>query len=167
MFKLFKHLAFCATLLVAASASAHSFKIGDLEVIHPHARPTTPGIQNGAAWFGVKNAGASDDRVIGVESPIADHAEIHDMTMDNDVMRMFKVDGVPVPAGETVTLGKGNKLHVMLMGLKQPLKEGDAFDMTVHFEKAGSVPVQVWVEQPSAASGAKQHQDDQHDHSAH
>lgn len=150
MFPLFRTLVVGASVALSAAVYGHSFQLGELHVTHPYARPTTAGIQNGAAWFGVKNAGAQDDRVVGVQSDVAEHAEIHDMAMENDVMRMFRVDGIRVPAGQSVKLGEGNKLHVMLLGLKQPLQVGDKFTLTIEFEHAGKLPVEVWVEQPKA-----------------
>lgn len=133
---------------------AHSVEAGDLKVIHPNAKPSRPGVLSSAAYFGVKNQGASDDTIVSVSSEVAKHTEIHDMKMENDVMRMFKVDGVVVPAGQTLTFGTNNKLHVMLMELVKPLNVGDKFTLTIEFEKAGKVPVEVWVEEPKTAGAA-------------
>lgn len=141
-------------VLFSLSSQAHSVEAGDLTIIHPNAKPTRPGVLSSAAYFSVKNQGSSDDTILSVSSDVAKHTEIHDMKMENDVMRMFKVDGVQVPAGQTLIFGDNNKLHVMLMELAQPLKVGDKFTLTVHFEKAGEVPVEVWVEEPKAAASA-------------
>ncbi|THJ33472.1 copper chaperone PCu(A)C [Lampropedia aestuarii] len=145
-------LAFAA--LFSLTSQAHSAEAGELTIIHPNAKPTRPGVLSSAAYFGVQNKGSDEDKILSVRSDVAKHTEIHDMKMENDVMRMFKVDGVSIPAGQTLTLGKDNKLHVMLMELKEPLKVGDKFTLTITFEKAGEVPVEVWVEEPKAADAA-------------
>jgi copper(I)-binding protein len=80
--------------------------------------------------------------------------ELHEMKMDGDVMRMRQVAAVDVPAGGSVALEPGG-LHVMLLGLKAPLKEGDRFPMTLRFEKAGEVKVEVHVE--AAGVGPARH----------
>ncbi|RMX08848.1 copper chaperone PCu(A)C [Corticibacter populi] len=144
-------------MMAATLGHAHEFKSGDLEITHPYARPSRPGQLNGSAWFGVNNAGSTGDRIIGVQSEVAKHTEIHDMDMQGGVMRMFKVDGVDVPAGGHVKLGEGNKLHVMLLELEQPLKAGDRFPLTIQFEHAGSVPVEVWVEEPRDGAATHGH----------
>ena len=133
---------------------AHSVEAGDLKIIHPNAKPSRPGVLSSSAYFGINNQGSSDDSILSVSSDVAKHTEIHDMSMDNDVMRMFKVDRVSIPAGQTLTLGENNKLHVMLMELVKPLQVGDKFTLTVHFEKAGAVPVEVWVLPPKTAAAA-------------
>lgn len=152
----------CAALFSVAT-QAHSVEAGELKVIHPNAKPSRPGVLTSSAYFGVQNKGASEDKILSVSSDVAKFTEIHDMKMENDVMRMFKVDGVTIPAGQTLTLGDNNKLHVMLMELKEPLKVGDKFTLTIQLEKAGTVPVEVWVEEPKAAAAAATEMD----HSKH
>ena len=71
--------------------------------------------------------------------------ELHQMQMQGDVMRMRQVDAIDIPANKSVALEPGG-LHIMLVGLKAPLKEGDRFPMTLTFEKAGEVKVDVVVE---------------------
>lgn len=153
-----------AMFVAAAAAQAHGFKVGELSISHPYARPSLPGVPNSAAWFGVRNDGKEADRVVGVKADIAQRAEIHDMKIENDIMRMFQVEGVDIPAGQTVTLGDGNKLHVMLLGLKNPLAVGDRFPLTIQFEKAGAVEVEVWVEAPKKADAAEHGHGAPHQH---
>jgi copper(I)-binding protein len=78
---------------------------------------------------------------------------MHTMAMDGDVMTMREVDAVDLPAGQTVEFKPGG-FHLMLMGLKAPLKLGDKFAMTLRFEKAGEVVITVHVEPVAATSGA-------------
>ncbi|SHE31321.1 hypothetical protein SAMN02745117_00110 [Lampropedia hyalina DSM 16112] len=150
-------------LAAAAAVQAHGFNVGDLAISHPHARPSLPGVPNTAAWFGVQNQGKTDDRLISARAAIASRTEIHDMKIENDIMRMFQVEGIDIPAGQSIKLGDGNKLHIMLFGLQQPLSVGDKFPLTLQFEKAGTVDVEVWVEAPRKSGDAAA----EHDHHQH
>lgn len=140
-------LVFLALGLVVPAA-AEDYKLGSLEIAHVWARPSTG--KTGAAYFDIANAGKADDALIGVETDAAAKVQIHDMTMDGNVMRMRKIDRVPVAAGQTVKIAPGG-LHIMLIGLKAPLTEGGSFPMRVSFEKAGSLDVKVHVETPGKA----------------
>lgn len=79
--------------------------------------------------------GKSAVRLLSVDSPVASSVEIHNMTMQNGVMKMFPVDGIDIPAGKTVKLASGG-YHVMLMGLKQQMKPGERVPMKLTFEGA-------------------------------
>lgn len=129
---------------------AHEYHAGALYIDHPHARPTPPGGRAGAAYFSVANKGGLQDRLLRASSPRAATVELHSMNMDGNVMRMRPVPAVAVPAGATVKLEPGG-LHVMLTGLKQPLKTGERFPLTLVFEKAGSVTVEIVVEEAGAS----------------
>jgi copper(I)-binding protein len=81
-----------------------------------------------------------------VRSPVAHASEIHEMKMEGNIMRMRELDkGLEIPAGGTVTLAPSG-FHVMLMGLKAPLKQGTKVPLTLVFEKAGSIDVELTVE---------------------
>tara|TARA_R110000824_G_scaffold118960_12_gene271841 strand:- start:3117 stop:3671 length:555 start_codon:yes stop_codon:yes gene_type:complete len=129
-----------------------------LSVENVWARPSTG--KTGAAYFAVTNHGASGDVLTGITGDVADKIELHDMTMDGNIMRMRKLDALAVAAGETVAAAPGGK-HVMLIGLKAPLVEGETFPLTLVFEKAGDVPVIVHVQakpipvKPADMSGMK------------
>jgi hypothetical protein len=98
--------------------------------------------------------GAAGDRLIAGSTTVSSAVELHTMSMEGDVMRMRQVPAIEVPAGGTVELKPGG-LHVMFMGLKQPLKAGDTFPLTLRFEKAGEVKVDVKVSaQPPAGAAA-------------
>ena len=107
------------------------------------ARPTVAGQSSGGAYLRIAG-GAGADRLLSASTPQAKGVELHTMEMDGNVMRMRPVDSVAVPAGQTVELKPGG-LHVMLMGLAQPLKTGSSFPLTLRFEKTGDVTVQVKV----------------------
>lgn len=133
--------------LLAGPALAHDYEIGGLKIDHPWARATVGAV--GGAFLSVENAGAAGDRLLRAASPVAATVELHTHMMENNVMRMREVDGIDVPAGGKAELKPGG-FHIMLMGLKHPLKEGEKFPLTLTFEKAGSIDVEVTVDKPGA-----------------
>lgn len=146
----------CAALLAAAaSAHAHSYKIGAIDIGHPYARATAPGQPTGGGFLKLSNQGEAD-RLLSASADVSDGVELHVMKMEGNVMRMRQVDAIELPAGQTVELKPGG-LHIMFTGLKAPLKEGTSFPMTLRFEKAGEVTVEVKVEKTKAAPAAHHH----------
>ena len=125
-------------------ARAHTFKLGEITIGHPYARATAAGQASGGGYLKLENKGA-DDKLLSASADVAASVELHSMSMEGDVMRMRQVDGVALPKGKTVELKPG-ALHIMLVGLKAPLKDGDKFPMQLRFEKAGEVTVTVNVE---------------------
>jgi len=154
--KLFPGLA--ALLLVATQALADDVKVGDLVVAKPWARATPTGAPTGAGYLTIENHGQADDRLVGVSSPSAARAEVHQMSMDGGVMRMRPAQGgIAIAAGKSVTLTP-NGYHIMLVGLNAPLKQGDKVAVTLTFEKAGKVDVQLDVQAigaPAPAGGQR------------
>ena len=146
-----------ALVLAALSVSADDFKAGAVTIGHPYARATAAGQTVGGSYFKLQNRGGND-RLVAAGAKVSASVEIHEMKMEGDVMRMRQVDGIVLPAGQTVELKPGG-LHIMFIGLKAPLKAGDKFPMKLKFEKAGEVEVMVSVEAqgPSAAASAHMH----------
>lgn len=143
---------FLFAVLGAALAWAQS---SGISVQQPWARATPGGAQTGAAYMTIVNGAAADDRLVAASTPVAGSAQIHEMSMENGVMKMRQIPGLDVKAGATVSLAPDG-YHVMLIGLKQPLKEGDSFPLTLTFAKSGKQVVQVKVAkigamQPGAA----------------
>lgn len=116
----------------------------DVELKNFYARETAAQVKVGAAFGQLVNNGTEGDRLIAVSSPVCGHAEIHDMVMDGDVMRMRALDGVDIPAGGTLELAPGGK-HIMLMELKDKLVVGEKIEVTFTFEHAGARTVSVPV----------------------
>lgn len=145
MFSL-RSLLVAATLLVSALAHSHEYKLGELKIGHPSARPTAAPGQPGGAYVTLENAGKAADKLVAASSPIATSVQIHSMSMDGNIMRMREVTNIELPAGAKLAMKPGDGYHLMLLGLKQPLKAGDKFPLTLTFEKAGKVEVSVWVE---------------------
>lgn len=150
-----------ATLLVAmaTAAMAHDFRLGALRIDHPYATPTPAGAAHGAAYLrGIRNTGEQPDRLIGASTPVAGAVEIHRSVIDTqNVMRMRRIESIPLPPRADVPLRHGGEHHLMLVGLKQPLKAGDRFPLSLRFEKAGEREVMVWVQQPRDVAGAHEH----------
>ena len=147
--------------LATLAASAHSYKVGSIDIDHPNARPTAAGQSVGGGFMTFVNKGAAD-RLLSATTAVAASVQVHSMTMDGNVMKMRQLDALELPAGQTVELKPG-AYHLMLVGLKAPLKAGDTFPMTLKFEKAGEVVVTVNVEQPEPAKAEPQHEH-QHEH---
>ena len=141
------------------AAAGGSAKVGDLDITGGSVKAMLPGAKVGGGFLTIKNGGAGEDRLVAVESPAAARVEIHEMKMENDVMRMRKLDdGVALPAGETVELKAGG-LHLMFMDVKTPFKEGETVPVTLVFEKAGKVDATfpVGSAKGGEAAGQKHH----------
>ncbi|HYD78728.1 MAG TPA: copper chaperone PCu(A)C [Paucimonas sp.] len=143
-----------ALACAAVSVQAQGVKLGALRIDQPQARATVPGQPSGAAYLTIENGDKSADKLIAASSPVANSVELHTMTMDGDVMRMREVPSIVLPPGAKVAMKPGNGYHIMLMGLKQPLKEGGKFPLTLTFEKAGKAEVEVRV---GGQAGAAEH----------
>ena len=137
-----------ATFVAATGASAHEYQLRTLHIDHPFARATPGGARNGAVYLSVENRGNQTDRLVRVSTPLA-RAELHQMSVDAGVMRMRAVDSAEVKPGDRLVLQPGG-YHVMLIDLKRPLQTGDNFPLTLDFERAGAIEVNVEVESMTA-----------------
>lgn len=138
---------FVSLFLVAAAlpANADDYSHGGITVSAPWARATPPAARTGAVYASIRNSGDAPDRLIGIETEMAARGEIHQMSIEGGVMRMRPLgEGLLVAPGATVALAPGG-LHVMLTGLKKPLRTGEAFAATAVFETAGRIEVKVAV----------------------
>ncbi|MFB4369861.1 MULTISPECIES: copper chaperone PCu(A)C [unclassified Pseudomonas] len=153
-----KKLALTAALLATSLlANAHEYEVGQLHIDHPWSREMPPVAPTAAAYFVVHNKGDADDRLLTVETPVAGKAEIHEHAHVNGMMKMQQVQNVVIPAGGEVKFAPMG-YHVMLFNLKQQAKAGDRFPMTLTFEKAGPVTVEVAVQKDEpAAEGGHEH----------
>ena len=128
--------------LTTSSAFAHGYKLGNLEIGHPWARATPKGAAVGGAYLKVTNTGTAPDRLVSGSTDVSGRFEIHEMSMDGGVAKMRQLkDGLEIKPGETVELKPGG-LHIMLLDLKQPIKQGDHVKGTLTFEKAGKIDVE-------------------------
>lgn len=134
-----------AALVVAGGgASAADATVGDITVKAPWARASAGMARAGAAFMTIDNAGAEADRLVSASADVSKTVELHTHVKDGDVMKMRRVEAVDVPAGGAVELQPGG-YHVMFMGLQQPLEDGESFPLTLTFETAGDVTVEVMV----------------------
>ncbi len=137
-----------AALLVFVLVACQPQPIGSqIEVQEPWARSSPAGVNNGAAFMVLVNSGSEDDTLIGATSPAAAAVEVHQTTMENDVMKMMPLEVVLIPAQGQVEFAPGG-YHVMLIGLVEPFVVGDTFEITFVFEKFGEVFVSVEVVDP-------------------
>lgn len=152
-----KFIVLAALLLPACFANAHEYKVGELEIAHPWSQELPPNAPTVAAYFVIHNQGKTADRLLSADTPIAGEAQLHEHVMQNDMMKMQHVPSVEIPAGGEVTFAP-MAYHVMLLNLKDRslLTDGKRFPMTLHFEKAGDVKVDVAV-QKQAPDGMQAH----------
>jgi hypothetical protein len=133
-------------LLAAPSVRAEDVKAGDLVISQPWARATPGGAKTGGGFLTIENKGSTPDKLVGVSADVAGKVEVHEMAMDGGVMKMRPVEGgLTIDPGKTVKLAPGG-LHLMMMDLKSPLKQGDKLPVTLQFEKAGKVAVTLDVQ---------------------
>lgn len=143
MFPIIRSICFSMAALGAATANAQ------VEVKDAWVRAAVPG-QSGTGAF--MNLTAKDGaKLVGVSSPVAGVAEVHEMKMDNDVMRMRAIPALDLPAGKTVALKPGG-YHVMLMELKQALPQGGTVPLTLTLRDAKGQESKVELKLPVAAS---------------
>ena len=132
-------------MLVAlgGAALAEEYSLGGLVVKDPWARELPPVSTTGAVWFRVVNHGRAD-RIVSVQSPFAERAELHVHELEDGVARMRHLPSVEVPAHGALVFEPGDR-HVMLIGLKEALVAGESFPVSIRFAQAGEVKVVVRV----------------------
>ena len=156
---MFKNALLLAALLLPATfANAHEYTKGDLHIAHPWSQELPPNAPNVAAYFVVHNNGSSADTLLGVDSTISDDAQLHEHVHKDGLMKMQQVQRVEVPAGKDLVFAPG-AYHVMLMQPKDRslLVDGKRFPLTLHFEKAGNVTVEVAVHKQAPEGAAHSH----------
>jgi len=139
-------LAALSAAMFVAPVRADDVKAGDLVISQAWSRATPGGAKVAGGYLTIENKGAAADRLVSVSADIAGKAEVHEMAMDNGVMKMRPLDkGLVVDPGKTVKLAPGGN-HLMLQELKGPFKEGEKVPVTLEFEKAGKVAVSLDVQ---------------------
>ena len=133
-----------AVMGLALPAFAHDYEIGELTVDHPWARASAGLMKTGAAYMTITNDGGQADRLIGVATPVAKKAALHTVTMEGSIAKMRPVQAVEINSGKPAVLAPGG-VHIMLTGLKAPLREGETFPMALSFERTGHFDVEVIV----------------------
>ncbi len=141
-------LALSTPLMPALAHEGHTHATAEdapVQVADAYARVSETG--SGAVFFVMHNVSGTDDVLIGAKSDVAEKVELHTHKMDaNGVMQMVAIEGgIPLPAEGMHALERGGD-HVMLMGLKGPMKDGDTFALTLVFQNAGDVTFDVTVD---------------------
>lgn len=114
------------------------------------ARETAPGQSAAAVYLTITNRGSGDDRLIGVASPVAREASLHETLSEGGIARMRAIDGgLPLPARETVRLAPGGA-HIMVEGLSGPLRRGERMALELRFERSGERSVEAEVVEATA-----------------
>jgi len=134
-----KLLAIIASLALAAPALA------EVSVTAPWVRATVPAQKSTGAFMRVQSS--TPARLVGVSSPVAASVQLHAMQMQGDMMQMRQVDGIDLPAGQGVNLANGS-YHIMLVGLKRQLKEGEAVEITLQIKGKDRKPESLTVKVP-------------------
>lgn len=147
------------------SAHAKDIQVGSLKIEHGYAMETRPGQPNGGAFIEVENRGKRVERLLSVTFPktVSERGELHTMKHENGKMIMREVPKFEIPAGGKLRLQPGGD-HMMLIGIKEPLKAGSTVKATLQFENAGKVDVDLTVK---ARGDIKKHGHDEGHHGGH
>jgi copper(I)-binding protein len=133
-------------VLTAGPARAEEIRAGDLVITQAWSRATPNGAKVAGGYLTIQNKGPASDRMVGVSSDVAGKVDVHEMAMNNGVMKMRPLDrGLTIEAGKTVSLAPGG-YHLMLMNLRRPLLQGDTVPIALQFEKAGKVTLSLAVQ---------------------
>ena len=136
-----RRLALASLILTAAPAFAQ-----DLGVHDPYAITARPGAPTGSAYMLIHNHGSTPDRLVGASSPAAERVEIHTSVEEGGIVRMEQVEeGLELRAGSVLLLNRGGP-HLMFLGITDPFEDGDVIPVTLLFETAGEVRVEVPVD---------------------
>lgn len=144
---------FLATMTIGASLAlampalaedAGMAKVGDIMIHDGWARASIGSAPNSAAYMTLVTEGADVDRLVAASTPAADRAELHTHLMEDGVAKMRQVEAIEVAPGEATPLKPGG-LHIMLMDLKGELAEGTSLPVTLTFENAGEVTLELPV----------------------
>ena len=141
----------------ALPAQAEDVTVDGLKISAPWARATPKGASVGGGYMKITNTGTAPDRLVGGTTDISRRFEVHEMKMEGGVMKMRPVaNGIEIKPGQTVSLDPSG-YHVMFVGLKKPLAQGEPVKATLVFEKAGKVDVTFTVEGIGAQTGGGNH----------
>jgi len=150
--------------LSGGALSAADYKAGSLEIDSPWSRAVPKGAKVAAGYMTIKNTGTEADRLVSISTPVAGGSMIHQMSMENGVMKMRPLpSGLEIKPGETVELKPGS-FHIMMTELKKPIQRGKPFHAALKFEKAGEVDVDFAVEAAGATSATAPAHDAHHHH---
>jgi hypothetical protein len=132
-------------LLTVAAHAGEVARLAPIEIDTPWARATIGTARPGAAYVTFRNTGDQLDELVDISTPAAAHSEVHEMEEEEGgVMKMRSTGPLKIPPGEEVRLEPGG-MHIMLMQLRQPLKEGESIPITFTFGEAGEITVNAAI----------------------
>jgi copper(I)-binding protein len=149
-------LIIAALAFLSAQALAHDYELGVLKIGHPWARAMVPAQKTAAGYLSMQNTGKAADRLVGASTPDAARVEMHITRVENDVAKMREVKAFDIAPGETLKLEPGGA-HLMLVSPKRVYQAGERVPLTLRFEKAGELKVELTVEAQRPAK-AETHQ---------
>ena len=139
-------LLFMLLSAIAAAAFPHTHEKGELQIRHPWSRATPPGAKVGVGYLEIRNNGSQPDRLLSASTPVAKRVEMHITEHAGDVAKMRQLRAFEVPGRERLSLTPGGA-HLMLVDIVQPLKKGERFPMTLRFERAGEIEIELEVQE--------------------
>ena len=142
-----------ALMALAGSIQAQEAKVGSIKIENAYVRATAPGQPAAGAFMKIENSGTAD-QLVSASSPAAGEVQLHQMSMEGNVMKMGQVKDIAVPAKGSVDLKPGG-YHIMLMNIKAPLRAGETVPVKLKFAKAGEVEVKLPVN--AVGSGMNMH----------
>lgn len=134
---------------LATVRAGESIAVGNIRLETAWARASIGTSRPAAAYLTIVNVGIRSDRLVRVETPVADKAEVHKTIMTNGIMTMRPAGIIEIPAGGRVRFAPGG-LHIMLMGLRAPLKKGGTLPLTLTFERNGRGTITAHIAGPGA-----------------
>jgi periplasmic copper chaperone A len=130
-------------VVIASSAIAQNASVGSIKIENAYTRATAPGQQVAGGFLKIENKGSAD-QLVSASSPVAGEVQLHEMSMDGNVMKMRQVKDIAVPANSAVELKPGG-YHLMFLNLKGPFDAGQTVPVKLKFAKAGEVEVKMPV----------------------
>jgi hypothetical protein len=155
--RLSKVLAVLAFSMIGAVATAQEIRVGDLNISRSWMRATPPGSTVGAWYLEIVNNSDKSDRLVGGSVAVAKSIEIHETKIDGGIARMRPIAEGIVLAPQSTTKLEPSGVHIMLVGLKEPLKQGQRVKGTLIFSNAGAIELDVPVESLGSAGPTHQH----------
>ena len=145
-FKFFKYFLFLIfTLLIGHKLFAHDYYLGQLTIDHPYITKPMPGMKHAAGYMVIKNKGTKSDALLKVETLFSDIVEFHEISMENNIMKMKKIDGgLKVPSGDELVLKPGG-YHIMFKNLLKNLEVGKTEKAILYFEKTGKIIIKFEI----------------------
>lgn len=141
-----------ALSILSNPSMAHEYSAGDIQVLHPYAPPTPPGVAMAAGYLEIVNHGDQDDRLIGGKVYFAHEVQIHQTVVEDDVSRMRHLaEGLVIPAGASVKI-EPMGIHLMFVDLAEPLSEDEQHSATLFFETAGELKIVFAIEHPGSGT---------------